>query len=101
MTQSQLLCVEIRTVSQNEIELQDFPLMTIFVDSNSNYNFATGVEEIKTAIASMIPHLGTNCRYPLMFRVQLVSGSDLDASLFSLAHYNTPSRKRRRRRGTC
>ena len=96
----QILCVEIRTTELASVDDEQLPTLTIFVDHQDNYNLATGVEEIKTAILSMIPHLGSNCRYPLMFQVQLIPGSNHDASLFSLAHYNPPGRKRKRR-GTC
>ncbi len=92
MIQSQLL-VEIRTFNQSFPESEDIPTITIYHDSHDNYFMSSGIEEIKNAVLRIVPHLGTNCRYPLLFSVRLLPGTESDAVVAS----KTSSKRRRRR----
>ena len=92
MVQSQLL-VEIRTFNQPFPESDDIPSITIYHDSHDNYFMSSGIEEIKNAVLGMVPHLGTNCRYPLLFSVRLLPRTESDAIDSSVS-----SSKPRRRR---
>ena len=62
-----LLGIEFQSLGIREIPPNLFspiPTITIYVDSEGNYHFATGIEEIKKVILGMIPHLGSNYRHP-------------------------------------
>lgn len=91
MIQSQLL-VEIRTFNQPFPKSEELPTITIYHDAQDNYFLAMKMDMIRNAVLGMVPHLGTNCRYPLLFSVRLLSGTENDAIVASIS-----SSKRRKR----
>ncbi|WP_036486988.1 hypothetical protein [Myxosarcina sp. GI1] len=94
MIQPQLL-VEIRTFNQPFPESEDIPTITIYHDSHDNYFMSSGIEEIKNAVLRIVPHLGTNCRHPLLFSVRLLPGTETDAIVASMS-YSSSSKPRKR-----
>ena len=89
----QLLMVEIKTIDNSELSLEELPTITIYQDSQDNYFLAMEIDRIKNAVLGMVPHLGTNCRYPLLFSVRLLPGTESDAVVAS----KTSSKRRKRR----
>ena len=77
---------------------QSVPIIKMYLDELGNYQFATGIEEIKRAILGIIPHLGSNYRHPLLFDVQILPGGRIDAYFASIDSSLSTSYPRLRKR---
>ncbi len=93
MTQLQFLSIEIKTLANPDVNPETLPTITIYQDPQDHYFLAMEIDTIKNAVLGMVPHLGTNCRYPLLFSVRLLPGTETDAVVAS----KTSSKRRRRR----
>ncbi|WP_216595681.1 hypothetical protein [Myxosarcina sp. GI1] len=93
MTQAHLLLLEVKTIDNSDVDHETLPTITIYQDSQDNYFLAMEIDTIKRAVLGMVPHLGTNCRYPLLFSVRLLPGTETDSVVAS----KTSSKRRRRR----
>ena len=86
-----------QTLGKQSAELNLIPTILIFIDESGNYHFATGIEEIKTIILGMIPHLGRRYAQARTFNLQIRSGTRLDAYLASLNYSRSINSPRRRK----
>ncbi|WP_036486556.1 hypothetical protein [Myxosarcina sp. GI1] len=93
MSQLQYLSIEVKTLANPDVDLKTLPTITIYHDSQNNYFLTLDPEKLKDAVLGMVPHLGTNCRYPLLFSVRLLPGTETDSVVAS----KTSSKRRRRR----
>ena len=93
MTQLQYLSIEVKTLANPDVDPETLPTITIYQDSQDNCFLAMEIDTIKNAVLGMVPHLGTNCRYPLLFSVRLLPGTETDALLASIS--SSKGRKRR------
>jgi hypothetical protein len=95
MTQTFLLCVEIKTIESSLNNPAPDSTLTIFCDPQNNCFVGSDLDQVKTAILGAIPHLGTNFRYPLFFNLQIKSGDQLDALMASAVETLPPGTRRR------
>jgi hypothetical protein len=94
MSPTFLLSVEIRTIEPSLNNPDPNSVITIYCDPQDNYFIGSSLEQVKIAILSAIPHLGTNFRHPLFFNVQILPGDRRDAFIAST---QTPSPRLRQR----
>jgi hypothetical protein len=77
------LSVEFRTLLRSQIaNPEQFPTITIFEDEQHHYFLATDLDEIKTAILNLIPDLDRNTLTSIVFAVDILPGTQLDALSF-------------------
>lgn len=95
MTPTYLLCVEIKTIEPSLNNPAPNSTLTIFCDPQNNCFVGSGLRQIKTAILSTIPHLGSNFRHPLFFNVQILPGDKVDALMASSAENFSPGLRQR------
>ncbi|WP_036487462.1 hypothetical protein [Myxosarcina sp. GI1] len=93
MSQLQFLSIEVKTLANPDVDLEALPTITIYHDSQNNYFLTLDLEKLKDAVLGMVPHLGTNCRYPLLFSVRLLPRTESDAIDSSVS--SSKPRKRR------
>ena len=93
----QVLIVEIRTVENISLPVQQLEKMTVYQDTNNHYFILSGVERIEKAIIEAIPRLGSNYRHPLLYNAQVVPRNEINA--YSASHNRqSPNRNRRVRK---
>jgi hypothetical protein len=97
MTQTFLICVEIKTIEASLNNPAPDSTLTIFCDPQNNCFVGSDLDQVKTAILGAIPHLGTNFRYPLFFNLQIKSGDRTDALINSIKHQQALLPRRRLR----
>lgn len=100
MDQTYLLSVEIKTIEPSRNNLDPNSVITIYYDPQDNCFIGSNLEQVKTAILSAIPHLGTNFRYPLLFNVQIESGDQTDAFIASTQTSSPRLRQRMTKQST-
>lgn len=91
-----ILVVEIRTMDNPGLDRSQLSTLTAFDDSSQLY-LSSNLESIKSAILDAIVHLGNNYRHPLLYNVQVIPGSEMDAMMASIERH--PNAHRRRRKG--
>ena len=96
MTQTPLLSIEIRAsepLESSDPEFDQLPTITIFRDEDNNYFLGSGLPEMEAVILAMISYFNTTSHlYSPLFRIQIISGSELDAFLYQV-RYESPSRR--------
>ena len=79
----QIIIVEVRTVNSASFDPSQLEKMIIYQDGNNKYHVYKGMKRIETAIAQVIPRLGSNFRHPLLFDVQVFE-NEFEACLASI-----------------
>ena len=81
------LKIELQTLNTQQIDpdnLDLVPTISIFLDDSGNYHFGTGMEELQAAIIGMIPYFNSPHNHLLLFNVQVLPGTRIDAFLASV-----------------
>ena len=90
MIPTPLLSIEIRAskpLESSDPEFDQIPTITIFRDENNNYFLGSGLLEIESIILTMIGYFNTTSHlYSPLFRIQILSGSELNAYLYKVRH---------------
>jgi len=84
-----ILTIEITTSDNPSLDFSQLPTLN-FLQDGKNLRLNSDIEQIKSAIADAVIHLGSNYRHPLYFNVQVIPTESKSSN----------NNRRRRRRKT-